>query len=527
MINISGLDLTIVILYLAATSAIGFFFARTNKGTEEYFAGGRGHHGWLLGLSLVGYSISSVTFIALPADTYKTAWLRALPYFMVPVAVLIAAVYFIPLFRKARVTSAYEYLETRFGPGVRLYAACMFGIGQLIRLGVVLYLLAAIVHAMTSLDPAVCIVIAGVITLVYTLTGGLDAVIWTDAIQAVVLIGGGIVLLWTILANIPGGLGQVFSVAWVDNKLSFADMVDGRLVDTTWWPNFFAKSASLMLVVGLNGRLEEYISNQNVVQRYVAAKSTAEARKSLIILGTMTIPIWLLFMFIGTALYVLYQIHPDPAAHDMLTGAKKAEGILPYFLTRQLPAGMVGLIIAGILAAAMSSLSSSMNAFSSVAVVDVYRRLLVPGREDRHYLKAGWVFTILSGIAMIAGALALLRAPTTTMNDAMTIILGLTGGGMLGLFLMGFICKRAGSRSITFGIGTAMIFNLWCILSTATDLVPHAVRSPIDNYYAAFLSNVLMMGVGYAASLLLPEGKNRATPPRAVSAGGSNAELKG
>jgi len=502
-VTLSWIDQAIIVIYLLSMAGVGLFFARRNKSTDEYFTAGRSHGGLLLGLSLVGASISSVTFIALPADTFKTAWLRFLPNLALPVAILFAGRYFVPMYRRTRVTSAYEYLESRFSPGVRLYAAAMFGISQLIRLSVVLFLLAMVVKSITGLNPTACIIAAGLVTGLYTLVGGLNAVIWTDAIQTVVLLGGGLVVLAVIILAIPGGIGEVFQSALAAGKLSTADLVDGKLTPSPWGVDLSQKTISMMVFVGLVGWLTEYITNQGVVQRYAAAKSSAEARRSIWLCAGMSIPIWALFMFIGTALFVFYRHFPDQPAAQMLDGQRKAEEILPHFLVTRVPVGIVGIVVAGILAAAMSTLSSCMNAFASVAVVDVYRRVLVRGRGDRHYLIAGWAFTTLAGIVMVGGALVLVHAQTNTMNDLIVLVGAICSAGMLSIYLLGFLTVRANARSVGVAIAAAIVFSLWCVLS-GWGVVPAAIRAPFDLYYSGILGNVLVFAAGYGVGCLLP-----------------------
>ncbi len=197
--NLHWLDITTLIIYMSKMLLLGFYFSKKNKDTEEYFVGGRSFSGWVIGLSLVGTSISSITFLAYPADAFKTAWLRFLPNLMLPIGVLIAAYVFLPFFRRSRVTTAYEYLEARFGPRVRVYGAGAFILGQLVRVSIILYLVSLVLNKMTGLSPTMSILIGGGLVAVYTIMGGIDAVIWTDVIQTIVLMLGGIVSLIVII----------------------------------------------------------------------------------------------------------------------------------------------------------------------------------------------------------------------------------------------------------------------------------------------------------------------------------------
>jgi len=175
--SLSFADLFALITYLSIVMAIGLYFSRKNTSTEEYFVGGRSFSGWVIGLSLVGTSISSITFLAYPGDAYKTAWLRYLPNLMLPVAIFVAAYVFLPFFRRGNTITAYEYLEDRFGPSIRIYGAITFIFGQLVRISLILYLLSLLIHELTGLSSEMSIILGGVFVAVYTIVGGIDAVI--------------------------------------------------------------------------------------------------------------------------------------------------------------------------------------------------------------------------------------------------------------------------------------------------------------------------------------------------------------
>jgi SSS family solute:Na+ symporter len=232
--DLHWLDIGTLSVYLAGIIATGIYFSRKNTSTEEYFVGGRSFAGWVVGFSLVGTSISSITFLAFPADAFKTAWLRFLPNLMLPVGIVIASYIYLPFFRRGKITSAYEYLEGRFGPSIRVYGAVAFIITQLVRISMILYLLSLVLHEMLGLSPTMCILVGGIFVAVYTIIGGIDAVIWTDVVQTVVLTLGSVLCLAIIIHALPGGLGQIFSVAAAENKFSLAELADGKLNPVPW-----------------------------------------------------------------------------------------------------------------------------------------------------------------------------------------------------------------------------------------------------------------------------------------------------
>ena len=519
--RISTLDIVILVIYFIGMAAIGPICSRRSKTTEGYFVGNRSFPGWLIGLSMFATSISSVTFVAYPADAYKTAYLRLLPCLMLPVGIYIASKIFLPFFRRANVTSAFEYLEGRFGAGVRAYAAAAFIAGQFLRLSLVLFLVSLLVHEMTGLDPYVCILLGGVVTSFYTITGGIEAVIWTDFIQSFLLWGGGFLCLFLIMSRIDGGLGTIISTATADGKFMLGDLdtATKQLQRAPLGLSLNNKTITMMLLLGLLNWLTEYSSNQNVIQKYVATKNPREATKAIWICCLCSVPTWAFFMFLGTSLYVYFKLNPSPEAADMLTGANnaKADQILPYFMIHHLPAGISGLVIAGVLAAAMSSLSSSINAISAVSIVDIYKRHVAKGRTDKHYVIAAKTIAVISSILMLAGAALLMSADSKTLQDSATKLGSIFAAGLLGLYMLGFLTKRGDGRAVAVGIVCTLLFTAWISVAemglfTAADLtatlgisegVANWIVRPVDTYYTRIIGDILIFCVSYALAVVL------------------------
>ncbi len=496
------IDLTVLIGYLSLVAGMGYYFSKKNISTEEYFVGGRSFSGWVVGLSLVGTSISSVTFLSYPADAYKTTWIRFITTWSMPLGVLIAAYYFLPFFRRNNVTSAYEYLEHRFGPSVRVYGGITFIFAQLVRVSIILYLVSLLLHEITGFSILTNILISGVFVAFYTIMGGINAVIWTDVIQTIILVLGGLLTLGVIINHLPGGLGQIFSVAISDGKLSLAEMTSSGFRSIDWNFSITRKTGTMLFLVGLTSWLTEYSANQNTVQRYAAAKSTYEARKAMLVCVLSSLPIWAFYMFIGTSLYVFFQVFPTIEATEMLNGVRKAEQIFPYFILNFLPPGFTGLVIAAALAAAMSSLDSSINAISTVGVVDIYRRHIKKAEKDKHYLQIAWLIAGGAALFMVCGALILNASETKTLQDTATILYSITGGGLLGLYLLGFFTKKGNAKSVWIGLIVTSLFTIWTILSKR-GLVPEWLHTPFDLYYTGLIGNIIMFAVSFTAAVLL------------------------
>ena len=515
--NLRFWDMTVILIYFAGVAWAGVYFGKRNKDTEDYFLGGRNFPGWVVGLSLVGTSISSLTFMAYPGDGYKTAWLRLAGAFMMPVAIFIASRWFLPFYRRTKTTSAYEYLERRFGSGTRIYVAFVFLVGQVFRLGSILFLLALLLKKITGWDLGFCIVAGGVFVSFYTVLGGIEAVIWTDVVQTIILIFGGLACLGVIAWRVDGGLFQVVRECVSDGKLRFAETVvhsdvpfQGKETDwgsiltfkeTSYRVTLYSKTAMMLFLLGLQNWLFEYSGNQLVIQRYCASKSPKEARKAMWFCCLSSVPIWTYFMFLGGAMYVYFKHFPDPHAYDILVGnnGAAAEEILPYFVLTCLPAGISGIVVAAVLAAAMSSLDSSLNAIATVSVHDIYRRYLVKDKPDRHYLRAARWVAVAASVMMLGTAYYLTTVDMKTFQDTGIILASLLGGGIFGVYMLGFFVPLGDGRAIFWGIVATTAFTIWRGAITL-GWWPAPEGNPwyyTDEYYTGFLANACAFLVGF------------------------------
>jgi len=497
------LDILAIIGYLGGTALIGIYFSRKNKSTEEYFVGGRSFPGWVIGLSLVGTGISSVTFLAYPADAFKTSWIRYLPNLLMPLAVLIAAYSFLKFFRRGKITSAYEYLEGRFGVSVRLYGSASYILRGLVRISIMLYLVSILFNQVTNLSLPMCIIISGVFVTFYTVLGGIDAVIWTDVIQTIVLVSGALLCLAVVVYILPGGFEQIFKEAIAHGKLSFSQWIEGELIPIAWNFSLSEKTGSMMMLFGLTIWLTMYSSEQATIQRYCASKSVREARKGMLWVVLASLPIWAFFMFLGTSLFVFFQNSPTPESTAMLSGETKAEHILPYFIINYLPPGISGLVIAAALAAAMSSLDSIINAVSTVLTVDFFKPHFLKKRNDTFYLRLARIFGLLTGGIMISGALFLSMTETKTLEHTALVLASILISGRLGLYMFGFFTTIGDARAVWTGLSFSFLFTVWSVLS-GNNLLPESLTFPFDLYYTSIVGNVIMFIVGFLAAALLP-----------------------
>lgn len=513
------LDWTVLVMYLVAVASIGPLFARRNRSTETYFVGNRQFPAWLLGLAMFATSISSITVVAYPADAYKTAYLRWLPTLMLPFGIYIGSKIFLPFYRRNRCTSAYEYLEGRFGTGVRTYVSVCFVIGQLLRIATILYLVSLVFEQMTGASPYACIVLGGGVIAIYSVLGGVSAIIWAQFLQAFLLWFGAILCFVTLIRGIDGGLGAVFSTGWADGKFMLGDlnMATGKLEPAKWF-SIWQKSILMMFINGLAGWVFEYSGNQNVIQKYVSAKNPREAFKSIWICCACSVPTWAFFMLVGTSLYVFFKQHPDPQAAAFLTGAggAKAESILPYFCVKMIPAGLAGVVIAAILAAAMSASSASISGISAVFITDIYRRHLVKNASERHYVTIARLTTAISCLLMVGGAVLYYLYSDLTLQDFGTRIASVVGGGIFGVYILGFLTTRGASRSVAVGIVATLIFSLYTGVVEFAKIQPdqfvnllgcsrataELLLRPVHIYYVGLAGHLLTFVVAYLISSL-------------------------
>lgn len=494
------IDLLVIAAYAVMTLAIGLRFSKRNRTTDRYFLGGRNFPGWAIGLSFIGSTISSITFIAYPADSFKTAWLRILPPLAFPLIVLIACYAFIPFFRRGTVHSAYHYLALRFGPSVSLYASLVYLAMQVTRAATITYLLAVLLSSMLNLPVLACIVFSAGVTALYTIKGGFEAVVWTDVIQTIVLLMGAMACVFFIAHALPGGLGQVVTEAWAAGKLSLRDLnpATGLLEPVHSGFSLTEKTALMLVLVGIANYLAGQL-DQDSVQRWCSAKSMKAARQAMFVLGFGAVPIWTGFMFLGTCLWVYYRHFPTEVSAAVLAGTRKAEDILPHFIVTVLPRGLAGLVISAALAAAMASLSSCINAASMVWVNDVYRARISRDRSDAHFLRASRWTALTISLLMAGGAWLFYVASTKTILDFILIVTALLGGGVSGAFVFGMFTRLGDARSVLIGIASTVLFSAYSVLVTV-GVFPRVFNA----YYTSILANVIMFVSCVTAAIVFP-----------------------
>ena len=459
--SVSIIDFIIIIVYILATTLFGAWFVRKSKTLEGFTLADHLIPGWAIGLSLLATYLSSISFLANPGKSYASDWRPFVFSLTLPIAIILAARFFIPLYRNTVKTTAYEYLEQRFGIWARVYMGAAYILLQIGRFAVVLYLIALALAAFLNVSISALILILGGLTILYTLLGGFAAVIWTDVVQSVVLLVGGILCLLLIIMDIPGDWEQLINTADNHNKFSLGPMEMDFMIQGFW----------VIFIFGLVENIKNFSVDQNYIQRFLSASSEHEAIKSLWLGGLLYIPVSALFFLIGTALFVYYLQVPA------LELPSKPDQIFPFFIVNKLPAGMVGLVIAAVMAAGMSTLDSSLNSSSTVWTIDFYKRILRPAADDSEQLRTIRIATAVIGIIGTLASLFMLEAKTVL--DIWWKISAIFGGGMLGLFLLGVMFKRITSLHALFAVILGILFIAWAIASPLLLPLASAWRFPL------------------------------------------------
>lgn len=488
--HFTTLDITVLAAYFVVTMAVGFGIGRRNRSLEDYTAGGRRLPGWLTGLSILGTYVSSISFLALPGKAFASNWNSFVFSLGIPVAAWVAVTWFVPFYRRNGHVSAYEHLEQRFGPWARLYASLCYLLTQLARMGTVMYLMALPLAVLLGWDIRWIIVVTGVSVTLYTLVGGLVAVIWTDAIQTIVLMVGAVVCGALMIGLVPDGWSGLNALATAQGKWSLGSF-GPELGQSTFW---------VVLVYGIVINLQNFGVDQNYVQRYLAAKSDAEARKSVWLGGLLYVPLSAVFFFLGTALFAFYAAHPEQLP-EIYRDAAKSDYVFPWFIVTVLPSGLTGLLIAAVFAAAMSTVSTSLNSSATIILNDVWPRWSKRGAVDEvrglqrlRRATVGW------GIAGTGMALAMTQVKSAL--DAWWLLAGVFSGGTLGLFLLGILSRRATSRSALGGVAAGVILILWMTLSPKWTAVPDLLRSPFHGFLIVVFGTATILLVGFVATAL-------------------------
>ncbi|HBJ35042.1 MAG TPA: sodium:solute symporter [Planctomycetaceae bacterium] len=471
------LNYAVLFGYLLAMVGVGIYFAWKNKSTDDYFRGGKQIPWWAAGCSIFATMLSSLTFTGIPSKAFAQDWVYSVGNLMIPAVAIVAIFVALPFYRRLDVTSAYEYLELRFSATVRRFGSLSFTFFHIFRMGVVMSLTGYAIAVATPLTPTQSVLLMGVLSIIYCTLGGIEAVIWTDTLQTFVLLGGAIFALAMLITGTEGGWSGAVEAAVEHDKFRIAQFhTDATSAQLALW----------VVVIGAIGQnLSSYTADQAVVQRYMTTATEELAARSITTNAVMTIPATMLFFGIGTALFAYYRSHPERLDPTITT-----DQIFPYFIASQVPAGIAGLIVAGIFAAAQSTVSTSMNSTATTLVTDIARPLgWCP--NERGYLVTAQVVTLIVGILGTGLGLVFVDPNIRSLFDAFIKVIGLFMGVLGGLFILGVGTKRTTATGAICGaaIGSITMIYLWQF-------------TPLNGYLYTACGITACFASGYAASLV-------------------------
>lgn len=438
--KLGTLDTSILILYGLVLVAMGVYFFRKSKTSEQFMVAGRGIPAWAAGLAVMSAYTSSISYIAVPGKAFDTNWHPIIfAVSALPVAWFVTK-YVVPYYRKKNIISVYGYLEEKIGEWARIYASFSFVLFMIGRTAVILYLSSLLLSQFIDVDIKMLIIVIGIVTIIYTLMGGMEAVIWTDVMQSVIMVGGILFIGYLLTTAVFAKPEFLIQNAIDANKFSWGDTSFSLSSRTIW----------VMIIYGLTENIRNLIADQNYTQKYCSVPDEKKAKKSVWIAMLIYLPLTAIFLYIGTTLFAFYS-SPEHVLGEAVT---KGDQVFPYFIANELPVGLKGLIIAAILAASMSTIDSALNCSATVIFVDYYKRYFRPNASEKKSVNVLRLTTVIWGIMGILFALLMINA--TSALDIWWQIAGIFGGGILGLFLLGIfnvkITKTQGILSVAFSV---------------------------------------------------------------------------
>jgi len=476
MTHLPLFDIAIIIAYLVGMVLVGVYFSRRNTSADEFTKAAGRIPGWAIGISIYATFLSSNTFLGVPGKAYGGNWNAFVFSLSMPLAAWFATRYFVPFYRGTGEVSAYTNLEKRFGTWARTYAVVCFLLTQLARIGSIFFGISLTLQALTGYSMVTIMIITGICIVIYTVMGGIEAVIWTEVVQGILKTLGAVIIIYLVVREVPGGFAEIIRTGTVDHKFSLGSLS----------PDFVSSSFWVVLLYGFFINLNNFGMDQNYVQRYHTATSAREANKSVWLCVWIYVPVSLLFFVIGTCLYTYYQQNPELLQSITLQAASERLGlaanhpevvklaatmqpadygdkVMPHFMVYMIPTGLLGLIISAILSAAMSTISSGMNASATVFTEDIYKRYFNRGSSEKNSLRVLYIATVIVGLVGMLCGIAMIGI--RSLLDAWWTLSGIFAGGMLGLFLLGLISRKTENRDALAGTLAGILVIVWMTFS--------------------------------------------------------------
>ena len=466
------LNWTVLVLYLIGMLGLGIYFMRKENGADDFFKGGGRIPWWAAGISIYATMLSAITYMTIPAKAYTTDWTYYPMLWMILLISFPVIKYYLPYFRKLNVTSAYEILEKRFNLFTRMLASTLFCIFMIVRMAIVLYLPSLALTAVTGIDIYLCIVLMGLVTIVYCTMGGVEAVIWGDVIQGLILVFGAIFAVVYLAVGTEGGIGGCIEIALENDKLRLFDW-SNSWSQATWW---------VIILGGLANNLISYTSDQTVIQRYLTTPDEKSAGRGILVNGIMSVFVSVAFYMIGTGLYTFYKTHP--AELDVTMG--QSDAIFPFFMMSQMPAGVAGALIAAIFAATMSTISSNINSVATAFSIDFWKRFRSTTTDSQLVVIARWA-SVVSGMVGLLLALFMATWDIQSFLDFFNEALGLLTSGLGGLFFIAVFMKRVKGYAALTGFVAGEVVVFWMSKSTDANFLLFGATGMVVSIVVAWL----------------------------------------
>lgn len=475
--SLALLDWLIIGVYMFGMLAVGFYFYRgaKNGSSSEFFLGGRAIPAWAAGISMFAGSISSISYLAIPAKAYETNWQYIMSKMSTIVGLIFVAIMIVPLFRRLNLVSVFNYLETRFHPSIRLLSSALWMLMQIGgRMGIVLFLPAMAIGTITDTNIVACILIVGIFTIIYTALGGMKAVVWTDVFQVMVLTGGACFAIGFIIYQL--GLMPIVETARAFEKTDMVNLSFDVTQPTLWG----------FVILVLFDVVLTFPKDQVLMQRVLATPSEKAASRSVWVFAVVLLPSAFMFYIIGTVLFAYYRANPA-----QLNPMLPIDAVFPAFIGTELPVGVTGLIIAGLFAAAMGTLSGIINSVATLLSVDFYGKFRNPTQQQTVRF-AEWM-SVIVGLIGIGIAIILSRMDIHSLLDLTIELFGLLGGSCAGAYTLGMFTRRANWQGVAVGIVAASLLTLvvW-------------IFGLIHPYWYLALAIMASIVIGYLASLFFP-----------------------
>lgn len=512
MKNLPLIDLTVIALYLGAMIAVGFYFSRKNKNAEQFTKASGMIPGWAIGMSIYATFLSSNTFLGVPGKAFGGNWNAFVFSLSMPLAAYTASRYFVPFYRRTGEISAYTHLEHRFGSWARTYAVVCFLLTQLARMGSIFFGIALSLQALTGYSMEMIMIVMGISIIIYTVMGGIEAVIWTEVVQAVIKTLGALIILYLIIREMPGGVPKIVEIGKSYDKFSLG----------TFSLDFTQSSFWVVLLYGFFINLNNFGMDQNYIQRYHTTSSAREASGSLWLCVVLYIPASLLFFVIGSCLFAYYEAHPElllavkmQVAQEQATGGRSVaqalaslkpsdygDKVMPHFMVTKIPTGLVGLIVSAILSAAMSTISSGMNASATVFSEDIYKRYINPNVSSKQSLRLLHLATVVAGMLGLGAGIAMIGVKSIL--DIWWTLSGIFAAGMLGLFLLGIISRQTRNHEAITATLIGILVIIWMTFSPHFPEEYEFLRSPLHQNMIIVIGTLAIFLTGLLLTRFIP-----------------------